>query len=124
MVKLLSQWKGSKLDGQVVTASVTVSGMARKPAVYVGPESARMAELEGIPLASFTARPAVFAIDMTTAAASFIAVNLARVIAAIKLGWRRDYVHIAFDPFHIDSSHQGQWQSVIQGQMDYQPRHS
>jgi uncharacterized RDD family membrane protein YckC len=82
--------------------------MATKPAVYVGHESARMAELEGVPLASFKARAAAFMIDFAIAAISFVALGMAGALAAIKLGWIRDDVHIQFDPFHHEH-----WQSLI-----------
>lgn len=87
---------------------VTVSRMARKPAIYKGHESARMAELEGAPLASFAARGVAFAIDMAIAAVSFVGVGMAGALAAVKLGWMRDEVRISFDPFHHEH-----WQSVI-----------
>jgi uncharacterized RDD family membrane protein YckC len=74
--------------------------MARKLAVYNGHESARMAALDGAPLASFGARAAAFAIDFGIAAVSFVAVGMGGAAAAIKLGWLHDNYHFEFDPFH------------------------
>jgi len=88
--------------------SVTLVGMARRSAVYTGHDSARMAELEGVPLASFKARAAAFAIDFAIAAISFVAIGMGGALAAIKLGWAKDDVHIDFDPFHHEH-----WQSLI-----------
>lgn len=82
--------------------------MQRKSAVYAGHESARMAHLEGVPLASFGARFAAFFIDMSLAAITFAIPAMLGAILAIKLGWLHDNVHIDFDPFH----HQ-QWPSVL-----------
>lgn len=88
--------------------SATVSGMSRSPAVYAGHESARMAELEGLPLASFQARAAAFAIDMILAALTFTIPAMLGAAVAIKMGWLHDNVHIDFDPFHHEH-----WPSVI-----------
>jgi uncharacterized RDD family membrane protein YckC len=82
--------------------------MAGKPNVYVGHESARMAELEGVPLASFRARAVAFIIDFAIASVSFVAVGMTGAAAFIKLGWMHDNVHIEFDPFHHE-----RWQSVV-----------
>lgn len=82
--------------------------MAAKAGVYVGHESARIAELEGVPLASFWARAAAFAIDFAIASISFVAFGMGGAIVLIKLGWMHDDVHVEFDPFHHE-----QWQSVI-----------
>jgi uncharacterized RDD family membrane protein YckC len=82
--------------------------MARKLAVYVGHESARMAELEGVPLASFTSRAIAFAIDFAIAAASFVPLGMGAAIAAIHMGWIHGNVHIDFDPFHHEH-----WASLI-----------
>lgn len=46
--------------------------MARKSAVYIGNESARMAELEGVPLASFKARAALIYFVLFIAASNYI----------------------------------------------------
>ena len=73
--------------------------MSRKPGIYIGHESARMAELEGAPLASFTARAIAFMIDFAMAAVSFVALGMAGALAVIKLGWRRGDVHVEFAPF-------------------------
>jgi uncharacterized RDD family membrane protein YckC len=67
-----------------------------------------MAELEGVPLASFPARAVAFAIDMAIAAVSFVGVGMAGALVAVKLGWIHDNVLISFDPFHHEH-----WQSVI-----------
>ncbi|HEY0795664.1 MAG TPA: RDD family protein [Acidisarcina sp.] len=82
--------------------------MARKLAVYVGHESARMAELEGAPLASFSSRAVAFAIDFAVAALTFVPVGMGGAIVAIRLGWLHDHVHIQFDPFHHEN-----WASLI-----------
>ena len=82
--------------------------MTGKPGVYIGHESARMAELEGVPLASFQARAAAFAVDFAISSISFAAFSMAGAIALIKLGWIHDNLHIEFDPFHHE-----QWQSVV-----------
>ena len=82
--------------------------MERKPAVYLGHESARIAELEGVPLASFATRAMAFAMDMAIAALSFVIVGMTGAAAFIKLGWLHDNVHVDFDPFHHEH-----WQSVV-----------
>jgi len=82
--------------------------MERKPSVYKVHESARMVELEGRTLAPFSARAMAFAIDMGIAALSFAAVGVGGAVAAIKLGWLHDNVHIEFDPFHHEH-----WASVV-----------
>jgi uncharacterized RDD family membrane protein YckC len=82
--------------------------MSRKPSIYIGHESARMAELEGAPLASFTARAVAFVIDFAIAAFSFVALGITGALVVIKLGWRRGDVHVEFDPFHHEH-----WQSLI-----------
>lgn len=74
--------------------------MPRKLTLYVGHESSRMAELEGIPLASFGARFAAFTIDFAIAAISFTALGMGAAVVLIKLGWISDNVHLDFDPFH------------------------
>jgi len=66
----------------------------------VGHESARMAELEGAPLASFPARAAAFIVDFAAVAVTFVGGGMAGAIAAIKLGWIKGDVHLDFDPFH------------------------
>ena len=76
--------------------------------MYIGHETARMAELEGVPLASFARRATAFAIDFAIAAISFIALGVASAIAAIKLGWIADHAHVFFDPFGHEH-----WQSLI-----------
>lgn len=82
--------------------------MSRKLAVYKGSESARMAELDGAPLASFPARAIAFTIDFAIAAASFVAGGMVGAIVLIKIGWIPDNVHVDFDPFHHEH-----WQSLI-----------
>jgi uncharacterized RDD family membrane protein YckC len=82
--------------------------MVRKAAVYVGHESARMAELEGTPLASFRSRAAAFAIDFAIASVIFVAAAMAGAVALLKLGWLHGDVHVDFDPFKHEN-----WQSVI-----------
>jgi len=88
--------------------AVTVFNMKRKPSVYKGHESARMAELEGVPLASFTSRAIAFLIDFAIAALIFVAAGVAGAVAFIKLGWLHDGVHIEFNPFEHE-----RWQSVL-----------
>ncbi len=82
--------------------------MPRKPRLYSGRESRRMAELEGVPLASFSARAFAFAIDMVLAALSFTIPAMAGALLAARLGWVRHNVHVVFDPFHHEH-----WQSVV-----------
>jgi len=82
--------------------------MSKHPRTYVGHESARMAELEGLPLASFGARLAAFAIDFALAAFTFAVIGTAGAAALIRLGWLHDNVHIEFDPFHHES-----WQGFV-----------
>ena len=72
-----------------------------------------MAELEGVPLASFSTRAIAFGIDMLLAIASFVVIYLTAVFLCIKLGWISGDVHIVFDPFHIGGSHEDAWKSVI-----------
>ena len=72
-----------------------------------------MAELEGVPLASFTRRAIAFGIDMLLAIASYIGIYLTAVLVSIKLGWVSGDVHIVFDPFHIGGSHEDAWKSFI-----------
>jgi uncharacterized RDD family membrane protein YckC len=67
-----------------------------------------MAELDGVPLASFGARAVAFVIDFAIAALSFGALGMGGATIAIKLGWIPDNVHIDFDPFHHEH-----WQSAI-----------
>jgi uncharacterized RDD family membrane protein YckC len=74
--------------------------MNRRLAVYHGHESARMAELEGAPLASFAVRAVAFFIDMAIAGLSFVLPLMAGATIAIKMGWIHNDVHIKFDPFH------------------------
>lgn len=82
--------------------------MSRQLTLYVGHESARMAELEGLPLASFLSRFAAFTIDFAIAAVSFAALGMGSAIAIIKLGWMHDNIHLDFDPFHHEH-----WESLI-----------
>jgi uncharacterized RDD family membrane protein YckC len=82
--------------------------MSRKISVYKGHESARMAELEGMPLASFRARLVAFGIDFAIAAVSFVALGMGSAVAALKLGWLKGDIHVEFDPFHHEH-----WQSLI-----------
>jgi uncharacterized RDD family membrane protein YckC len=74
--------------------------MARPLAVYKGHESARMAELDGVPLASFGARTLAFAIDMFIAATTFVVPAFLGAIVAVKMGWVRHDIKIKFDPLH------------------------
>jgi uncharacterized RDD family membrane protein YckC len=74
--------------------------MARQLAVYRGHESARMAALDGVPLASFTARFCAFFIDTTIAFVSYVVPAVLVATIAIKMGWIHRNVHITFDPFH------------------------
>jgi uncharacterized RDD family membrane protein YckC len=67
-----------------------------------------MLELEGLPLASFAARAAAFALDMAIAAGSYIVPALIAAVVGIKMGWIHDHVHITFDPFHHEH-----WESVV-----------
>ena len=67
-----------------------------------------MLELEGVPLASFTARAAAFFVDMVIASMSFVLPAFFGAMLFIKLGWIRHNVHINFDPFHHE-----EWPSVI-----------
>ena len=82
--------------------------MARVPALYKGHESARMLELEGVPLASFQRRAFAFFIDMAIAAVVYLACALPVVVVAIKKGWLHDNFRITFDPFHHE-----EWPSVL-----------
>jgi uncharacterized RDD family membrane protein YckC len=82
--------------------------MTRKPAVYLGHESERMAELEGTPLASFPARAFAFIVDSLIAGVSFVAAGMAGALALLKLGWLHGDIHIDFDPFHHEN-----WQSLV-----------
>jgi uncharacterized RDD family membrane protein YckC len=82
--------------------------MARVAALYKGHESARMAELDGVPLASFLARAAAFYIDIAIAALTYVIPAMAAAVVAIKMGWVHDHVHITFDPFHHEH-----WESVV-----------
>ena len=82
--------------------------MTRRLAVYQGHESARMAELEGTPLASFPQRAIAFTIDCFLAAPTFVPLGMLVAIAAIKLGWIHDHANVTFDPFHHEA-----WQSSI-----------
>jgi uncharacterized RDD family membrane protein YckC len=82
--------------------------MAQKQAVYVGHESARMAELEGVRLAAFWKRAVAFMIDSAIAGVSFVGVGMAGAVTLIKLGWIPDGAHIDFDPFEHEH-----WQSLI-----------
>jgi uncharacterized RDD family membrane protein YckC len=67
-----------------------------------------MTELEGVPLASFSSRAIAFAIDFAIAALSFVVLGMGAAIAAVKLKWTSDNVHIEFDPFHHEH-----WESVV-----------
>jgi len=67
-----------------------------------------MAELEGVPLASFDVRVVAFFIDMAIAALTFIIPAMLGAVLAIKLGWMHDNVHITFDPFHHEH-----WSSLV-----------
>jgi hypothetical protein len=78
------------------------------PGVYVEHESARMAEFDGVPLASFTARAVAFFIDFMIAAPISVAAGVAGALAAIKLGWIKDNVHLEFDLFHHEN-----WASLV-----------
>ncbi len=80
--------------------------------VYVGYETRRAAELEGVLLASFIARAIAFAIDMLLAICSFMALYLAVIIVGLKLGWISGNIHFSFDPFHLGSSHEDAWKSI------------
>jgi uncharacterized RDD family membrane protein YckC len=82
--------------------------MARRLAVYKGHESARMAELDGLPLASFGSRALAFLIDFTIGAVIFVAGGMGGALLALKLGWLHGDIHIEFDPFHHEH-----WASVI-----------
>jgi uncharacterized RDD family membrane protein YckC len=75
---------------------------------YVFHESARMAELEGLPLASFWSRLAAFMIDFTLAALTFAAAGMGGAVLLIKLGLLQDNIHLDFDPFHHEH-----WESLI-----------
>ena len=88
---------------------------AREQRVYVGYETARMAELDGTPLASFSSRAVAFAIDMALSIVSFVVIALAVGLAAYKLGWHGGKVHFVFDPFHIGKSHEdaSSWVSLV-----------
>ncbi len=72
-----------------------------------------MAKLEGSPLASFVTRAVAFAVDMILAIASFVAVYAAAILVGVKLGWIGGSIHFTFDPFHIGSSHEDSWKSVV-----------
>jgi uncharacterized RDD family membrane protein YckC len=82
--------------------------MRRTLALYHGHESARMAELEGQPLASFLARAVAFFIDMVIASMSFVVPAILGAMVAVKMGWVQHNVHITFDPFHHEH-----WESLI-----------
>jgi uncharacterized RDD family membrane protein YckC len=82
--------------------------MPRVPALYKGHESARMLELEGLPLASFSRRAVAFFIDMAIASVIYIAGALPIAVIAIKRGWLHDNYRITFDPFHHE-----EWPSLI-----------
>lgn len=85
-----------------------MSGMQRKPALYVAHECARMVELEGAPLASFWSRAIAFLIDFAIAAVSFVAFGIGAALIAVKAGWVTGDVQIHFEPFHHE-----QWASLI-----------
>lgn len=82
--------------------------MSPRPRLYSGRESQRMAELEGLPLASFPARGLAFAIDMLLAAVTFTVPAMLIALLAARLGWIHHDVKIVFDPFHHEH-----WQSVL-----------
>jgi uncharacterized RDD family membrane protein YckC len=82
--------------------------MARGLAQYHGHETARMERLEGVPLASFTARCCAFFIDMAIAGLSFVIPAMLGAVVLIKLGWLHNNVHINFSPFHHE-----EWPSLI-----------
>jgi len=67
-----------------------------------------MAELEGLPLASFWSRFAAFMIDFTLAALTFAAAGMCGAVLLIKLGWLQDNIHLDFDPFHHEH-----WESLV-----------
>ncbi len=89
--------------------------MQRKGGVYACHETLRVAELEGVPLASFIARAIAFAIDMLLAIVSFMTLYLIVILVGIELGWINisGNVHFSFDPFHVGSSHEGSWKSIV-----------
>src|SRR5579875_1954189 len=82
--------------------------MKRRSAVYTDHESARVASLEGFPLASFGSRAAAFAIDMVLASMSFVVPGMLGAMIALKMGWRHGHIQITFDPFHHEH-----WASLI-----------
>jgi len=82
--------------------------MARVLARYHGHESARMEQLEGAPLASFTARFCAFLIDTTLAFLSFVVPAVLGATIAVRMGWVHHNVRITFDPFHHED-----WPSII-----------
>jgi len=82
--------------------------MARAPVLYKGHESARMAELDGAPLASFPARSVAFAIDMIIASMSYVVPAMLGATIALRMGWLHGHIHITFDPFHHEH-----WESLI-----------
>lgn len=82
--------------------------MPRALTRYHGHESARMAELDGVPLASFLSRAVAFAIDMIIASTTFVVPLFLGALIAVKRGWIQHNVHITFDPFHHEH-----WESLI-----------
>jgi uncharacterized RDD family membrane protein YckC len=93
--------------------------MPRVPALYKGHESARMAELDGLPLASFVRRAVAFFIDMAIAALIYVACALPVAIITIKRGWLHDNYRITFDPFHHDEWPSLVWLVVFIGASNY-----
>lgn len=84
--------------------------MTRRSRVYIGHESARMSELQGLPFASFAARAGAFAIDTLIACVTFVGLFVGAVELAGAAGWLPEHahVHFEFNPFDHES-----WQSLI-----------
>lgn len=72
---------------------------------YNGHETSRMQALDGMPLATFTARALAFAIDFFLCFALFIAVIIPGGSLAIRYGWITGDVNLEFDFHH--------WYSLI-----------
>jgi uncharacterized RDD family membrane protein YckC len=75
--------------------------------MYKGHETARMADMDGTPLASFWSRFWAFMIDFMLAALTFVLVAVGVALLFEKLGWMSEGATIYFDPFNHEH-----WQSL------------
>jgi uncharacterized RDD family membrane protein YckC len=93
--------------------------MPRSLALYHGHETARMEQLEGVPLASFTARFCAFFIDMLIAAFCFVVPAFLGAIVAVRMGWVRHNVKIKFDPLHHEDIPSILWYMIFIAASNY-----